>query len=138
MIAKLMAERLKKVIEMAFIKGREIMDAALIANECVDSRMKGDEPGVMIEKAYDYVNWNFLLNVLRQLSFGEKWLGWISFCIRNVRFSILVNDEPVGFFPSGRVLRQGYPLFSFLLVLALEGFDSMMRRSIQNNCIGGF
>lgn len=40
-IAKLLAERLKRVInklvdkqQMTFIKGKQIMDAALIANEC--------------------------------------------------------------------------------------------------------
>lgn len=91
-IAKILAERLKKVVDrlvnkhqMAFIKGRQIMGAALIASECVDSRLKGDERGVMckldIEKAYDHVNWDFLMNLLRQMGFGEKWLGWIMFCI---------------------------------------------------------
>jgi len=66
-IAKVLAERLKKVIDklvnknqMAFIKGRQIMDAALIASECIDTRIRGDVPGVMckldIEKAYDHLN----------------------------------------------------------------------------------
>ena len=47
-IAKLLAERLKKVIsklvnkhQMAFIKGRLIMDAALIVSECVYTRLRG-------------------------------------------------------------------------------------------------
>ncbi|WMV19117.1 hypothetical protein MTR67_012502, partial [Solanum verrucosum] len=117
-IAKLLAERLKRVIDklvnknqMAFIKGRQIMDAALIASECVDSRLKGNTPGVMckldIEKAYDHVNWGFLLNTLRQMGFGERWVAWIKFCISTVRFSILVNGELVGFFSSGRGIRQG-------------------------------
>ena len=54
LIAKVLAERLKKVIDklvnknkMAFIKGRQIMDAALIASECIDTRIRGDVPGVM-------------------------------------------------------------------------------------------
>ena len=104
---KLLAERLKKVIsklennhQMAVIQGRQIMDAALIASEWVDSRIKGEIPGIMckldIEKAYDHVNSEFLLNILRQKRFGDKWLKWIGFCIKTVRFSILVNGEPAG------------------------------------------
>ncbi|XP_049410708.1 uncharacterized protein LOC125873927 [Solanum stenotomum] len=89
------------------LMGRQILNAALIASECVDSRIKGETPGIMckldIEKAYDYVNWDFLINILRQMGFGEKWLKWIGFCIKTVRFSILINGEPAGFFS----LRKG-------------------------------
>jgi len=148
-VAKILAERLKKVVnnlvnkhQMAFIKGRQIMDAALIASECVDSRLKGAEAGLMckldIEKAYDHVNWRFLLNTLSQMGFGEKWLKWIDFCIKTVKFSVLVNGEPVGFFGSERGLRQGDPLSPFLFILAMEGFDSMMRIALQNRWIKGF
>ena len=81
-------KRLKRVInklvnknQMTFMKGRQIMDATLIASECVDFRLKGNTPGVMckldIEKAYDHVNWDFLLNTLRQMGFGERWVAWI-------------------------------------------------------------
>ena len=67
-----MAERLKKVLhrlvdnqQMTFIKGRQIMDAVLIANECVESRQRSKCPGILckldIQKAYDdHLNWNFL------------------------------------------------------------------------------
>ncbi|WMV29916.1 hypothetical protein MTR67_023301 [Solanum verrucosum] len=148
-VAKILAKRLKKVVnnlvnkhQMAFIKGRQIMDAALIASERVDSRLKGAEAGVMckldIEKAYDHVNWRFLLNTLNQMGFGEKWLKWIDFCIKTVKFTVLVNGEPVGFFGSERGLRQGNPLSPFLFILAMEGFDSMMRIALQNRWIKGF
>ncbi|WMV49661.1 hypothetical protein MTR67_043046 [Solanum verrucosum] len=53
---------------MTFIKGRQIMNAILIANECVDVRDLNKVPGVLckldIEKAYDHLNWNFLWNTL--------------------------------------------------------------------------
>lgn len=98
---------------MAFIQGRQILDATLIASEYMDSQLKGEIPGIMckldIEKAYDHVNLDFLINILRQMGFGEKWLKWIEFCIRTARFSLLINGEPVGFFPSERGLRQGDP-----------------------------
>nr|XP_009599592.1 uncharacterized protein LOC104095219 [Nicotiana tomentosiformis] len=75
-IAKVLTERLKTVInkligghQMAFIKGRQIMDASLIANEVVDSRLKSKIPGVLckldIEKAYDHVNRKFLLRLIK-------------------------------------------------------------------------
>jgi hypothetical protein len=30
------------------------------------------------EKAYDKVNWNFLLDCCKQKRFSEKWLTWIN------------------------------------------------------------
>lgn len=78
---------------MAFIKGKQIMDAALIASECVDSRLRGEASGIMckldIEKTYDHVNWKFLLKIVAQMRFGERWMRWVGFCIKTVMENLL-------------------------------------------------
>lgn len=52
-ISKLLTERLKSVIgklvdehQMAFLQGKQILDASLLANELVDSRNKQKKPGI--------------------------------------------------------------------------------------------
>lgn len=81
---------------------RQILDESLIANEAVDSLIKGKESGIMcklnIEKVYDHVNWNFLGFVLRNMGFGEKWRKWIKWCISTASFSIIINGTPNGYF----------------------------------------
>jgi len=53
----------------------------LIANELIDTRIKSGKPGVVckldIEKAYDHVNWYFLMYVMKGMGVGDKWIGWI-------------------------------------------------------------
>ena len=74
-LAKVLANKLKKVVgkvvskaQGAFVEGRQILDAVLIANEAIDSVLKNNENGIMcklnIEKAYDNVDWSFLLTVM--------------------------------------------------------------------------
>ncbi|RVX07360.1 Transposon TX1 uncharacterized 149 kDa protein [Vitis vinifera] len=127
LLAKVLTNRLKKVIgkvvsiaQNAFEKGRQILDASLIANEVIDSWQKRKEKGLIckldIEKAYDSINWKFLMKVLQKMGFGPKWMGWMWSCVSSAKFSILVNGVPAGFFPSTRGLRQGtpFPLISLL------------------------
>ena len=86
LLAKILANRLKKVVskvvsptQNVFVEGRQILDAALIANEAIDSLLKRDESSVLckldLEKAYDHINWDFLLIVMEKMGFGEKWTG---------------------------------------------------------------
>ena len=53
-LAKVLANRLKKVVgkvvskaQRAFVEGRQILDAVLIANEAIDSTLKNNESGIL-------------------------------------------------------------------------------------------
>ena len=123
-------------------KNRQILDSVLIANECLDSRLKSGQPGLLckldIEKAFDHVNWGFLTPVLERCGFSDKWRRWISFCLSTVRFSILINGTPYGFFGSSRGLRQGDPLSPLLFVLVMEAVDRMLDKVVHEGHLFGF
>ncbi|RVW93878.1 Transposon TX1 uncharacterized 149 kDa protein [Vitis vinifera] len=148
LLAKVLANRLKKVIgkvvsiaQNAFVMGRQILDASLIANEVIDSWQKRKEKGLIckldIEKAYDSINWNFLMKVLQKMGFGSKWVGWMWSCVSSAKFSILVNGVPAGFFPNTRGLRQGDPLSPYLFVMGMEILDVLIRRAVEGGYLTG-
>ena len=148
MLAKVLAYRLKKVVgkvvstaQNAFVTGRQILDASLIANEVIDSWQKRKEKGLIckldIEKAYDSINWKFLLKVLQKMGFGFKWLGWMWSCLFSAKFSVLVNGVSAGFFPSTKGIRQGDPLYPYLFVMGMEVLDVLIRRAMEGEFLSG-
>ena len=82
-IAKVLSGRMRKVIhetisssQGAFVEGRQILDAVLIANEVVDEKRRSEEEGIDFkidfEKAYDHVDWGILEHVLERKGFSPK------------------------------------------------------------------
>lgn len=127
-ISKCLALRLLKVLlslvpkeQDTFLNGRNIVDRVLCANEVIDTRIREGRLGVVVkldlEKAYDHVNWGFLLYVLRICGFGVRWREWIWKCIILASFSVMVNGVPKGHFGCIRGLHQGDPLSPLLFIL---------------------
>ena len=92
----------------------------------------------LIEKAYDHVNWEALLDLLERMGFGVKWCKWIRTCISTIQFSVLINGSLVDLFGSSRGLRQGDPLSSMLFLIMMEVFSRMLRRVEGASLIRGF
>ena len=91
-ISKVLASRLKKVLpsiindsQMAFVEGRQILDAILTASEAVDEWSLRGRKGVLLkldlEKAYDKVDWSFLDMIMKLKGFGKRWRKWIWGCL---------------------------------------------------------
>ena len=149
LLSKVLANRLKKVISKvvspthnAFVEGRQILDASLIANEVIDSTLKNKDKGILckldIEKAYDHLNWDFLFSVMNGMSFGMKWIDWIKWCITSASFSVLVNGSLARFFQRSRRLRQGNPLSPYLFVLGMETLSRLTARAVEGGFLFGY
>jgi len=61
----------------AFIKGKQILDGILIANELVDDTKKDRKELLLFkvdfEKAYDSVDWGYLDEVMAKMNFPRLW-----------------------------------------------------------------
>ena len=148
-IAKVLSGRLRGVLhetihstQGAFVQGRQIMDAVLIANEIVDERRRSGEEGVVFkidfEKAYDHVRWDFLDQVLEKKGFSPKWRKWMNGCLSSVSYAVLVNGSAKGWVKASRGLRQGDPLSPFLFTLVADVLSRMLLRAEERNMLEGF
>lgn len=52
-----------------------------------------------------------------------------------IRFSILVNGSPLGFFDTSRGLRQGDPLF---FIIVMEALSKMISGLVESDCLYDF
>lgn len=78
-LAKVVPGRLQKLMptiisssQGAFVQGRKNLDGIVIANACIHSRARDKVLGLIckwdLEKAFDKVNWSFLLYLKRSMS----------------------------------------------------------------------
>jgi len=143
-LAKVLANRLRSVLgfvvsdaQSAFVRGKQILDGILIANEIVDEAKRKKREFLLFkvdfEKAYDSVDHKYLNSVMLNMNFPTLWRKWIMECIGTATTSVLVNWRPTEEFPIRRGLRQGDPLLPFLFLLAAEGFDVLLKAAVSNN-----
>ncbi|GJY56796.1 putative RNA-directed DNA polymerase [Tanacetum coccineum] len=146
-IAKILANRLSLVIpsvigevQMAYIKGRQIIDGPLIVDEIISWAKKYKKRlmflKVDLEKAFDTLNWSFLFSIMEQMGFRRKWRTWISSCLKSAFASVLINGSPTKEFKVEKGLRQGDPLSPFLFIIAIEALNVALLNACNNTFHG--
>ena len=147
-LPKVLANRLRGVLDevigpnqFSFIKGRQILDCSLVANEVIDEIKRKKIGGLILkvdfEKAYDSVDWLFLEAIMAKMGFGERWRKWIMACISTASLSVLINGTPSRQFKSNKGLRQGCPLSPLLFNIVAEALSSLIYSAVSLNLFKG-
>lgn len=142
-VTKIMANRfaliLSQVIDeeqFGFVKGRHIHESIALAQEMVGDIDRKIEGGNIIlkfdmSKAYDRLEWRFLLRALRAMGFSTLVQDMVYRAINDIQYKININGEYSSEFRSTRGVRQGDPLSHLLFILAQQIFSFNLKKMEQ-------
>ena len=83
-----------------------------------------------LQKTFDSLDWNFIIEVLSVLKFPSMFINWIKSCITGSRFSISINGGLVGYFRGVKGVRQRDPLSPYLFVLTINVLSKMLDATV--------
>ena len=144
--SKIVTEHLKKVMDSIVhqdqtcgVLGHSIFSNLHLGRDVLDFIDKTNEPAILLtldqEKAFDRVDHEFMLRVLRKFGFGPSFCHWVEIFYAHAFSRILVNGALSCPVYLHRGVRQGCPLSPLLYVLVSEVLSMQIRNC---NDIEGF
>jgi ribonuclease HI len=142
-ISKIIADRVSQILptiisteQRGFIHGRNIRDCICLASEAANllhSKSFGGNLALKIDitKAFDTLEWSFILKVLRSFGFNEKFCNWIDVILKSANLSISINGKMHGYFNCSRGVRQGDPLSPLLFCIAEDVLSRYLSKLVD-------
>jgi hypothetical protein len=142
-LTKLVANRMQNIItstihenQYGFIKERTIQDCLAWAFEflfqCQKSKRKVVIFKIDFEKAFDTLDHEAIIQVMRAKGFPEKFLCWVREILTSGSSSVLLNGVPGKPFMCKRGVRQGDPLSPLLFVEGADLLQSLVNQAFDD------
>uniref|UniRef100_A0AAV1UA90 Reverse transcriptase domain-containing protein n=1 Tax=Peronospora matthiolae TaxID=2874970 RepID=A0AAV1UA90_9STRA len=118
--------------QKGFVKGRSIHHHVRFLADLQDLVTgRNDEAYALFldfEKAFDRVNWDYMLRLLERLGFGSTFTRWIQLLYTDPRAHLMINQNiQPALFPT-RGLKQGDLLSSLLFILTIEPLSNLLQK----------
>ena len=138
LLAKILANRLEGVLpdlisvdQTGFILGRNsrnnVRRLLNLIQHSSTSKAKSLVISLDAEKAFDRIEWPYLLGVLSKFNLGDNFIKWISLLYAAPRASVITNGLKSFPFSVRRGTRQGCPASPLLFALAMEPLAEAIR-----------
>jgi hypothetical protein len=90
-----------------------------------------------LAKAFDRVEWNFIVKALARKGLHSHFINLIYSCISSPIFSVIINGQPFAKFRGDRGIRQGCPLSPYLFVIAINELSIALQEAMSTNYFAG-
>ena len=97
----------------------------IITHECASITLLT----IDFKKAFDSLEWNFMLKTLQTFNFGPSFINWIKTIYNSPEACIENNGHISEVFQISRGIRQGCPVSALLNVLSVEVLATKIRQS---------
>ncbi|KAL4359580.1 hypothetical protein AHAS_Ahas08G0091600 [Arachis hypogaea] len=83
------------------------------------------------EKAYNRVDWNFMMRRLQEFNFSSHLINLIMNCVQTVSYSVIWNGNRTEEFVPKRGLRQGDPISPYLFVIGMDKLSYLIEDRVK-------
>ena len=129
-VSKILANRIKPFMNELIsdsqycVNGRTITDCNTELRDILYYYGENNSTGAVInldwEKAFDRVNWDFLIKIMKKMGFPEFIINWVNVLHTNIQSACMINGNITRPFDIKKGVRQGCPMSMIFYVIFQE------------------